>query len=840
MNFIKSLYKYKSTSLILSVILFIFSPVLFGKHIFSGYYVNFYHYYFMAGQKYLIYDLGLWPNWWPHFFSGYPISLTVDAFLNPIFILAIKFFSVITAYHWLTFLFFIINSLIFYALARDLNLSKNASLVATLSYTFSGIIMRWTDVIVFTTIFPMLPLSFLACLKIFNGEKKYWFIWTGALTYSWIAGFSELMSYYLIATGLFYCYLFYKIYGLPNNILKIKKLISHSFYNLFSPIIISLILISPWLISVLYFIKNNSIRSQGVTTIGGAGMPLTLSHLFHMFHPRLSIFYGDTIPYLKLGDDIDLYIGIFSLILIIFSFFYKSTKNNYRNFFIFLAIFALLMSFNSPLFQILHRLPVLNWFRWHFKWSFLTVFALAILAGYGFDSAKNFFNSRHAKKIIISLWSLFTFIFASVFIFTIFSEKIKQIIINFGLNKYQNGMSLNRSLEYYQNIIEQMANSLVSNLSLTNVWFAFSIFLLLASLIIVTLRYKQKISEKNWEVSAITLTILGVLVWTNFLTGPSTDYLNTAPKTVNFLHENNLYQTLPLTEKDQGTHIPYRIFNYFPDQTVAEIQDEYKVNLQDHNTRLIFNKERLDENINTWFNIDGLFNHEPLGEKQTQSLYFIARAQETLINGQYIDTGNFQDYLNNFSTEKQAQFLGAINVKYIITPLKLNGPWKEVFVSELFEQKIPITIYENPYFKPRWFLAENVIVIKENDGNESYELMRATNDLYHKTIIENNEEPIEQIDATPNVNDTVDLILYTAGKLQIKTNTKNYRWLVFSETKAPFWKAKINNKEVKLYRANSAFQAVIVPPGENKVEFYYPNFWQQTKISYKFFIEKIF
>lgn len=840
MNYIKSLHKYKSVALILTVILFIFSPVLFGGHIFSGYYVNFYHYYFMAGQKYLIFDLGLWPNWWPHFFSGYPISLTVDAFLNPIFILALKFFSVITAYHWLTFLFFLTNSLIFYALARNLSLSKNASLIATLSYTFSGIIMRWTDVIVFTTIFPMLPLSFLACLKIFNGEKKYWFIWTSALTYSWIAGFSELMSYYLIATGLFYCYLFYKTYGLPNNIIKIKKLISHSLYNLFSPVIISLILISPWLISVLYFIKNNSIRSEGIATTGGAGMPLTLSHLLHMFHPRLSVFYGTIIPYLRLFDDIDLYIGIFPLILVILSFFYKSNKNNYRNFFIFLTTFALLMSFNSPLFQLLHRLPVLNWFRWHFKWSFLTVFTLTMLTGYGFDSAKNFFNHRHAKKIIIALWSLFAVIFTGVTTLTIFSEKIKQIIINFGLNKYKNGISLNRSLEYYQNIIEQMANSLMSNLSLTNIWLAFSILLLLTSLVIVTLRYKQKISEKNWGISAITLTILGVLVWTNFLAGPSTNHLNAEPKTVEFLHKNNQYQLLPLNTEQQNVYIPYRIFNYFPDQTVAEIQDKYKINLQDHDTRLLFSKEMLDKNINTWFNIDGLFGHEPLGEKQTQSLYYIAKAQETLIDGQYTDTGNFKDYLNNFSTEKQAQFLGAVNVKYVVTPLKLSEPWKEVFVSELFEQKVPITIYENPYFKPRWFLAEDIIVTKENDGDESYKIMRETDNLYNKTIIENNEESIKQLNITPDINDTYNLILYTAGKLQIKTNTKNYRWLVFSETKAPFWKAKINNKDVKLYRANSAFQAVLVPPGQNEVEFYYPGFWQQARTSYQFFINKIF
>jgi len=835
MNFLK---KHYVLFIIFSASLITLSPVLFDGHIFSGYYVSFYHYYFMAGQKYLIYDLGLWPNWWPHFFSGYPISLTVDAFLNPIFILTIKFFSVITTYHWLTFLFFLTNSLIFYALARNLNLSKNASLIATLSYTFSGIIMRWTDVIVFITIFSMLPLSFLACLKIFYGEKKYWFIWTAALTYSWIAGFSELMSYYLIATGLFYCYLFYEKYGLPKNKWQYKKLITTSFFGLFSPVLTSLLLISPWLISVLYFIKNNSIRSEGIGTTNGAGMPLTISHLIHMIHPRLEVFYGDTIPYLRLGTDIDLYVGILPLILVMFAFFYKTIEKNYRNFFLFLTSFAVLMSFNSPLFQILHRLPVLNWFRWHFKWSFLTVFALALLAGYGFDATKNFFHSRYAKKIIIILWSAFSVIFLSTITLTIFRKVIKNAIINFGLNQHQNLTSINRPLAYYQNIIEQMANSLIKGFSLYNSWLVFSLFIFFLSLTIITCKYKKIISEKNWNISAIFLTILGVFIWTNFLTGPSTDYLNKAPETVEFLHKNNLYQTLPLTEKEQDTYIPYRIFNYFPDQTVAEIQEKYKINLQNHDTRLLFSKEMLDENINTWFNVDGSFNHEPLGDKRIQSLYFIAKAQKTLIDGQYVDTGNFNDYINNFSTNKQAKFMGSINVKYVITPIELQKPWKKVFVSKLFEQKIPITIYENPYFKPRWYFADQVIFTQENNYDKSYELMRNNQNFDTITIIESNNNINWNTQSSES--DQLNLILYTAGDLKIKSNTTNYRWLIFSEAKAPFWQAKINGQNTILYQANHAFQAVLVPPGKNEVEFYYPTFWQQTVISYKFFIDKLF
>lgn len=37
----------------------------------------------------------------------------------------------------------------------------------------------------------------------------------------------------------------------------------------------------------------------------------------------------------------------------------------------------------------------------------------------------------------------------------------------------------------------------------------------------------------------------------------------------------------------------------------------------------------------------------------------------------------------------------------------------------------------------------------------------------------------------------------------------------------PKWKVKVNGKEEKIYRADYAFRAVVVPQGESIVEFYY-------------------
>ncbi len=56
---------------------------------------------------------------------------------------------------------------------------------------------------------------------------------------------------------------------------------------------------------------------------------------------------------------------------------------------------------------------------------------------------------------------------------------------------------------------------------------------------------------------------------------------------------------------------------------------------------------------------------------------------------------------------------------------------------------------------------------------------------------------------------------------RMKLTRKNPGWLVISQARYPGWKARINGQEVPLLRANYAFNAVPVPPGESEIEFSY-------------------
>ena len=814
----------------------LFAPMLAGTHLFSSIYVNFYHEYFFAAQKFLVYGLHQWPTWWPQFYSGYPIDLTLDGFLNPLFLIALKFFPVLPAYAWLTYGLFAANLLAMYACARTLGLGRTASVVAAVSYGFSGIIIRWTDVIVFTALFPLLPLSILAVLKIQRGSRAWRWIWTALLAYGWIGGFAELLVYDLVAVGGFAVYVTLTSGRYPAHLWKSRALRTAGSFlwemckKFLAPVLLSVLLVSPWLISVGSFIAFDSTRAGGVTVEQASSMPVTLSHVIRLFLPRLSVEYGDNIPYLHLGDDIDLFIGTLPLLLLfILPFIWRATKRPYRWFFLGLLAFALLMSFRSPLFLLMHDLPVIRWFRWHFKWSFLTVFSAAMLAGFALEDIRAFFAHHASKKILRALWIAFGGGVAALGAVTAFAARIQSALISYGLAHFMSATArvLPRSPEYYERNITAMAHGLVNGFSFWNGFTTASVLLFGIALGALTVGASAKLTERRAQTMWIGVTILGsVLVWWGFLTGPNATYLTTKPATVEFLHAQNAYRTVPVTAAKQATEIPYRIYVFFPDQILAELQDRYNVDLMNHDQRIRLNRELVSENINTWYDIDGVFNHEPLSERRAAEL-------AELLAGPVADptatTSSFRATIRNFSSEPTARVLGMLNVKYVISPMELGAPYTLAFTSRVLDDRVPVMIYENPFFLPRWHFASSAMW---TDGKTTTSTLLRIPDFTQTVLLDETRPSDRELAARSNATDTLSLVEYTAGRLIVKTETSSARWLVFAENGAPSWHARIDGESAVIYRANGLGQATLVPPGTHTVEFFVSHFWERFRESF--------
>ncbi len=69
----------------------------------------------------------------------------------------------------------------------------------------------------------------------------------------------------------------------------------------------------------------------------------------------------------------------------------------------------------------------------------------------------------------------------------------------------------------------------------------------------------------------------------------------------------------------------------------------------------------------------------------------------------------------------------------------------------------------------------------------------------------------------------VSVTSYTPNKILISVSSNQPALLFLSDNYFPGWKATVNGKEVKIYRANYTFRAVVIPAGHATVEFSYTN-----------------
>lgn len=808
--------------------LILFWPELAGKNFPPMHFIGLYHYIYFTAMGYFINTLGILPNWWPAYDSGYPINLTLDAFLNPIFLLTLKFLPPFLANNLMIFFLFIINGLSFYVLARNLKLSRVGSLIGAISYAFSGVVIRHSVVTGIAALMPFLPLSFLCLLKIFDGRLKWFWAWLALMIYAWIGGWSEMVIYALTALFFFAVYLIFQKRSSENFSYKYPLLF-------FAVIPISMALLAPWFLSVLHFIADSS-RSGGADLAAASFMPTTPSHFLHMLNPRISVPYGDLLPFFPLGNHPNfLFFGTLPLLLALSVFFIKNIKENkYLPFFIGLAAGSVLMTINhSPLFWLFHQLPVLKWFGGYWKWSFVIVFSLAMLAGYGMDNIEDFFKHRFSKRALIILWTLFALAALGAGMVAVFDGQIESFITSYGVTHYQNTPDriFTRSGTYYEDLIGTIAASLTYNFSFKSGWVILMSSLWFFALLYLTLGKYAGFDRQKWRAAGVAVAFAGsVLPWYGVMEGPKTSYLKEEPETAKYIHASENYSSykLPLDSSSKDL-APFRIFIYTPEQFVAELSQKYGVNLAAKDTRDPLTKELMDDNAHIFFGFDTFKNHQTLIVKRLLDASMTVLRQNITDENRFTMTTAFEKFVGDFSSEKNMRLLGAFNVKYILTPIALNNA-RPVFETRVIQNKIPVYVYRNPYFMPRWYFADSVLWTASDDAG-ALKALDGINDFKKTTLLETLTPSDPALSAKSSPDDTIELEFYTAGNLRLKTKTKNYRFLVFSESRFPdFWQASISGKDTPIYTANYLYQALLVPPGENIVEFRYPKLSEQGLI----------
>lgn len=178
---------------------------------------------------------------------------------------------------------------------------------------------------------------------------------------------------------------------------------------------------------------------------------------------------------------------------------------------------------------------------------------------------------------------------------------------------------------------------------------------------------------------------------------------------------------------------------------------------------------------------------------------------------------NLNEIFDNFYRERLLSLLGVrfiiagnnnTNEKDLKNDLSFKTLWKDNF----------FTIYENKKAFPRAVIFSDYVVLK-NEQQILDRIFDKNMDLSNTIILE--EEPSGLIKKGIIKDSKIQLISYKLNKIIFKEEVNQKAIFYLSDNYYPGWKAYIDGKKTKIYRANYSFRAVVVPSGKHNLVFEY-------------------
>ncbi len=169
----------------------------------------------------------------------------------------------------------------------------------------------------------------------------------------------------------------------------------------------------------------------------------------------------------------------------------------------------------------------------------------------------------------------------------------------------------------------------------------------------------------------------------------------------------------------------------------------------------------------------------------------------------------------------RAYLLDLLNVRWLISRLKLPFAKLPAGVKEL--SSAPLYIYENENALPRAFFTPGLAVL-DSEAKVLSIMERGSFD-YRTTLLSSDPEMLAFPASPPGTQSgrpsRVSLKRDRPDQLLAQVSTQDYGWLFLSETYYPGWKAELDGKPARIFRADHAFRAVFLPSGNHAVKFIY-------------------
>lgn len=358
------------------------------------------------------YKKGELPLWNPYSFGGTPhLANYQSAVLSP-FNLLFFLLPFVDAWSVLILLQPLLAGIAMYCLLRRFFVSQMGSLISAIAFMFCGFITVWMDYGTLGYAILFLPMALYGIESFYQTKKlAYIFLIAAAFPLSFFSGHFQISIYFAIAVSLYWVYTCFQ-----------KKQRREQIIILFS-ILSGLLMTLPQVLPSME-LYTQSLRSgifQKIESIPWMYLPTLLAPDFFGNPVTRNDWFGHYAEW-------NAYIGVLPIMLSIYA---MRKRNSQKIFFFFVGLIALILTFPTPLVDMLIALhiPVLSTSSLS-RIIVLYSFSFAILAGFGFDDLFADIKTHTLKPIFIWIGSfLLLFLLLWMWIFGKFILPIDKILI---------------------------------------------------------------------------------------------------------------------------------------------------------------------------------------------------------------------------------------------------------------------------------------------------------------------------------------------------------------------------------------------------------------------------
>ncbi len=714
------------------------------------------------------------PLWNPYNFAGTPFLANFQSSIfYPLNILYF-FLPQIIAWEILLFIQPIMAAFFMYLFLSHFRLQRPAIWLGTISFGFSGFMLVWSqENIVVAQSALWLPFVLFG-IEGYLKNKNLWYCLIAiiALTCSILGGFMQI-TFYIFAFSFLYSLFRIKTLKLP----FFRYMLRITFIYIFS-LCLSAMQLLP---SIEAFLESPRSTSSAAYLFDRYLLPVT--HFINAFVPDI---FGNPGAYNFFGRgfyrETILYAGLIPFVFFAYACF-KRKINPIIGFFTFSVFFSFFLTLDSPFtrwfFQL--PLPLLPTFL-PSRILIITAFSIATLSSFGLSILIGRRNKRDRKLMLI----IFTIFYLTIFLIGIYGL----LLLRYGNTRFFQQLNdyiiVHGSSPTKANILVLLKNLIMP--------------LGMLSFLFVLLKYKKP--SNLLVLVIITLTLTGQFYFLN-------KYLVTGDR--QFLYPEN--------------HI------------ISFLQSKNSLD------RFITFRQPMEENISTYAHIYSAEGTSPVFPRRYGELLFAVKNNGKLVKdiprveARISELGEKE---NPFEDKKRMRLISLLGIKHVLyfddrNPKNANA---NKFSQDLFK---PVWQHNNWYgleyanVFPRVFLTNNVRV--ENNAQKILDLIfNPDTNLLTTVILEEKPKEIDNNPDTfinllkPSVDSFTSIISYEPQEIIIKTKTNVPQMLFLSDNYYPGWKAYVDDKETKIYRADYAFRSIYLPKGDHKITFTYRPLSFQTGI----------